>query len=65
MDAGINEEMEHLQLELRVVFDFVPIEGDDVIVTDAQSGSIELEARLLLRSDADSDFAFGLDVLIQ
>ena len=35
LNARIDEEMQHLQLELRIVLDFMQIERNDVVVADA------------------------------
>ena len=53
-DTGIDEEMEHLQMELAALADDVLIERHDVAVADSQSGGIELEIRLLFRRYPDT-----------
>ena len=57
--------MQHLQLKIGVVLDFFPIEGNHIIVADAQTRGVELEPRFLLGSDTDADLAFRRNLLLQ
>ena len=58
LDAGIDEEVQHLELELLAVLEFGLVEVDDVVVADTQTRGVELELGFLLAGDADADFAF-------
>ena len=53
--------MQHLEPEFLVPLDFRTIILDDIVITDTQSRRIEIELRLLLRGDPDTDFAPGID----
>ena len=57
LDAGIDEEVQHLELELLAVLEFGLVEGDDVVVADSEARGVEVELGLLLAGDADSDLA--------
>ena len=58
LDTGIDEEVQHFELELLVFLDLGFVEVDDVVVADAQTRGIELELGFLLAGDPDTDFAF-------
>ena len=53
--------MQHLEPEFLVPLDFRTIILDDIVITDTQPRRIEIELRLLLRGDPDTDFAPGID----
>ena len=53
-DAGVDEEVEHLQVEVGVLGHRVLVELEDVGIADAQAGGIEVEVGLFLRCDADT-----------
>ena len=57
--------MEHLQPNLRVVFDHPAVQGSDVAVLDAQTRSVEGEFRFLFRGDADADLEGAVDRLAE
>ena len=61
LDSGIDEKVQHLEPEFLVPLDFRTIILDDIVITDTQSRRIEIELRLLLRGDPDTDFAPGID----
>ena len=65
LDACVDEEVEHLQLELLVGLDLALVEVDDVVVADAQTRGVEIEFRLLLAGDADAHLALFLDRGVQ
>ena len=65
MDAGIDEKVQHLQLKLGVVLDFMLVKRDNVVVTDAETGGIELESGFLLCGDANANLTFCIHCLIQ
>lgn len=58
LDTGIDEEVQHFELELLVFLDLGFVEVDDVVVADPQARGVELEFGLLLAGDPDTDFAF-------
>ena len=58
LDTGIDEEVQHFELELLVFLDLGFVEVDDVVVADPQARGVELEFGLLLAGDPDADFAF-------
>ena len=41
------------------------IKGNNIIVADSETRSIELETRLFLGSDTDTNLTFGIDCSIQ
>ena len=47
--------MQHLELELRVLADAILVERNDVAVPYSKPGCIEVEGRLFLGSDTDSE----------
>ena len=59
LDARIDEEMEHLELELLVLVNLGLVEVYDVVVADTQARGVEVEFGLLLAGDADADLALG------
>ena len=61
LDSGIDEKVQHLEPEFLVPLDFRTIILDDIVITDTQPRRIEIELRLLLRGDPDTDFAPGID----
>ena len=61
LDTCIDEEVEHFELELLVVFDLLLVEIDDVVVANTQTRGIEVELRLLLRCNADTHLAALFD----
>ena len=66
LDARVDEEMQHLELELLAVLELGLVEVDDVVVADTQPRGVELELGFLLAGDADADLAFlGEGVLEQ
>ena len=66
LDSGVDEEVEHLELELLAVLELGLVELDDVVVADAEARGVELELGLLLAGDADANLALlGEGVLEQ
>ena len=57
LDAGVDEEMQHLELEFLAVAEFCLVEIDDVVVADSQPRGVEVELGFLLAGDADADLA--------
>ena len=64
-DAGVDEKVQHLQLELLVRFDPGLVELDDVVVADAEPRGVEIEFRLLFGCDADTDLARFVDCVVE
>ena len=58
LDSGVDEEVEHLELELLAVAELRLVEVHDVVVADAEARGVEVELRLLLAGDAYADLAF-------
>lgn len=66
LDSGIDEEVQHLELELLVLLYLGLVEVDDFIVADTQARRIEVELRFLLARYAYADLAFlGEYVLVE
>ena len=60
LDPGVDEEVQHFQLDLRIGLDPGAIELFDVVVANSQTGSIEVEFGFFFGGDSDSYFArFG------
>ncbi len=64
-DARVDEEVHELELELALLAHVAHVEGDDVLVADAQAAGVELELGGLLGGDADADVAVAVDHLVQ
>jgi len=58
LDTGIDEEVQHFELELLVFLDLGFVEVDDVVVADPQARGVEFEFGFFLAGDPDADFAF-------
>ena len=57
--------MQHLELELRVLADAILVERNDVAVPYSKPGCIEVEGRLFLGSDTDSEIRRHFREVIQ
>ena len=65
LDAGVDEEVQHLEAEFLVLAELFLVEWHDVLVADAQTGGVELELWLLLGGDTDADAGRHIDSRIE
>ncbi len=64
-DAGVDEEVHELQLELALLHHVAHVEGDDVLVAHAEAAGVEFELGGFFRRDADADVARAGDGFVQ
>lgn len=60
LDAGVDEEVKHLELELLAPLDLLLVEIQNVVVADTEARGVEFELGFLLAGDSQADLAgFG------
>ena len=64
-DTRVDEEMQHLEVEVGILGHGVLVELEDIRVADAQAGGIEVEIGFLLRGNTDAHHGIFLDKVCQ